>query len=164
MINTIFPFPRESIIYQVLLGELFQPERRIFIMVWISKSGSKMFNLNNLALKQGYKLEILVLTMIRSMGSNAACQTSLPKEAEATEFPPGFPTPDPDDLEACLEAGERWEVLGFRGLGSNLPTSDAGEPCTERDDYESGCFGDPALVMAEDEFGNLHPGHEKLKN
>ena len=66
-----------------------------------------MFNLNNLALKQGYKLEILVLTMIRSMGPNAACQTSLPKEAEPTEFPPGFPTPDPDDLEDCLEAGER---------------------------------------------------------
>lgn len=123
-----------------------------------------MFNLNNLALKQGYKLEILVLMMIRSMGFIAACQTSLPKEAGPTEFPPGFPPPDPDDLEACLEAGGRWEMLGFRGPNKNLPTSDAGEPCTERDDYESGCFGDPALVMAEDEFGNLLPGHEKLKN
>ena len=123
-----------------------------------------MFNLNNLALKQGYKLEILVLTMILSMGFIAACQTSLPKEAGPTQFPPGFPTPDQDALTACLEAGRRWEVLGFSGPGNNLPTSDAGEPCTESDDCESGCFGDPALVMVEDEFGNLLPGLEKLKN
>ena len=122
-----------------------------------------MFNLNNLALNQAIKLGMLLLTIILIMGFVVACQTSLPREAEPTEFPPGFPTPDAEDLAACLEAGGRWEVLGYSGPGCNLPTSDGGKSCTGSEECESACFGDPDLVMIEDEFGNLLPDHERIE-
>jgi hypothetical protein len=101
----------------------------------------------------------------------AACQPSqpagtqnapTPTTAEPTDFPAGFPTPDPDEFTACMEAGGRWEVLGFSGPGCNLPTSDGGKPCLDSKECESGCLGDPELVMITDRYGPPIINHQRM--
>jgi len=94
-------------------------------------------------------------TAIVACGSNESIPNPTPTLAEPIDFPAGFPTPDPEILADCLANGGRWEVLGFSGPGCNLPTSDGGEACQDSEECESGCLGDPDLVMSEDEFGNL---------
>lgn len=92
-------------------------------------------------------------------GSNESTPNPTPTPAEPTDFPAGFPTPDPDELAACLADGGRWEVLGFSGPGCNLPTTDGGRICTDSKECESGCLGDPDLVMITDRFGPPIPDH-----
>jgi hypothetical protein len=82
--------------------------------------------------------------------------------SEPTDFPAGFPTPDPDEFEACMQAGGRWEVLGFSGPGCNLPTSDGGKPCLDSKECESGCLGDPELVMITDRYGPPIINHQLM--
>lgn len=77
------------------------------------------------------------------------------KTAAPTEFPPGFPTPDPGLYSDCLAKGGHWEVLGFSGPGCNLPTSDGGKACRDSQDCESACLADPDLV-------NVAPGNHIL--
>jgi hypothetical protein len=84
------------------------------------------------------------------------------EQAEPTDFPPGFPTPDPDEFAACLADGGRWEVLGFSGPGCNLPTEDGGKPCTGSEECESGCLGDPNEVMSVDGSGQPFPEPDRL--
>ena len=107
-------------------------------------------------------LVIVVCTII-----TAACQpsqtTPTTSDAEPTDFPAGFPTPDPEILEACLAEGGRWEMLGFSGPGCNLPTSDGGKACRKNEDCESGCLGDPNVVMTQDEYGSLVMDQEKIE-
>ncbi len=122
-----------------------------------------MLTRENLMQSKVIKLAILLLAILLLQGFTAACQASVPTEIEPTEIPPGFPTPDPEILAACLEQGGRWEMLGFSGPGCNLPTSDGGKTCTESTECESACLGDPDLVMIEDEFGFLLPNHEKVE-
>jgi hypothetical protein len=97
----------------------------------------------------------------QSSGSDVAINAS-DELAEPTDFPPGFPIPDPDELAACLADGGRWEVLGFSGPGCNLPTGDGGQPCTHSDQCESGCLGDPDELMSMDNIGQLIPDHDRL--
>jgi hypothetical protein len=79
------------------------------------------------------------------------------------DFPSVFPTPLPEVLDACLAKGGRWDVLGINGPGCNLPTTDGGKICQEREDCQSACLGDPKLVMRKDEYGNLVPDHEGIE-
>ena len=101
----------------------------------------------------------------------AACQASqftetqivhTPTLPEPTDFPAGFPTPDADEFAACVQAGGRWDVLGFSGPGCNLPTSDGGKPCLDSAECESGCLGDPELVMLTDSFGSAIIDHQRI--
>jgi hypothetical protein len=61
-----------------------------------------------------------------------------------------------------LAEGGRWDILGFSGQGCNLPTSDGGEPCQDSEDCESGCLGNPDLVMRKDGYGQLIPDHGRM--
>jgi hypothetical protein len=72
-------------------------------------------------------------------------RTSVPPKN--TPFPPGFPTPDPEKYQECLDQGGRWEVLGFSGPGCNLPTTDGGQPCRNSDECESACLAADEEVM-----------------
>ncbi len=112
------------------------------------------------------KYVILILVMILFVCVTTACQpnqTTLTSEpVQPTDFPAGFPTPDPEIFESCLAEGGRWEVLGFSGPGCNLPTSDGGKTCQDSEDCESGCLGDPDLVMRKAGYGQLIPDHELI--
>ncbi len=73
-------------------------------------------------------LVIMVMVVVFVAGVLAACQSNqstaaqTPTLAEPTDFPAGFPTPDPEDFAACMAEGGRWELLGFSGPGCNLPS------------------------------------------
>ena len=112
------------------------------------------------------KYVILIVVMVTFASVTAACQpnqTTLTEELnEPTLFPAGFPTPDPGIYAACLADAGRWEVLGFSGPGCNLPTSDGGKTCQDSEDCESGCLGDPDLVMRKAGYGQLIPDHERM--
>ena len=102
--------------------------------------------------KSHVKYLILFITLamfaaaIVACGSNESTPKPTPTAAEPTDFPAGFPTPDPDELAACLADGGRWEVLGFSGPGCNYPTTDGGKSCRDSDECESACLGDPDLA------------------
>ena len=112
------------------------------------------------------KLLILTMVLVLLASVSTACQqnhtTPTEKLVEPTDFPAGFPTPDAEIFTTCLEAGGRWEVLGFSGPGCNLPTSDGGKACQDNEECESGCLGDPNLVMRKDGYGQLIPDHERM--
>jgi hypothetical protein len=117
------------------------------------------------------KYTALLMIVVVFSGITAACQPSQitpdpimpsPTKAEPTDFPAGFPTPDPEDLAACMADGGRWEVLGFSGPGCNLPTTDGGVPCKDSEECESGCLGDPDLVMITDRYGPPLPDHARM--
>ena len=94
---------------------------------------------------------------------NSGEPSSAPDERiEPTDFPPGFPTPHPEELAACLADGGRWEVLGFSGPGCNLPTEDGGQPCSDISECESACLGDPDQVMRGNSSGQPIPDHDAL--
>lgn len=81
----------------------------------------------------------------------------------ASEFPPGFPTPDPEKYEECLSKGGRWQVLGFSGPGCNLPTTDAGQACKDSKECEGACFAYPDGIMKETEPGLLFPDLDAIE-
>jgi hypothetical protein len=113
-------------------------------------------------------LVIMVMVVVFVAGVLAACQSNqstaaqTPTLAEPTDFPAGFPTPDPEDFAACMAEGGRWEVLGFSGPGCNLPSSDGGKACRDSEDCESGCLGDSNLVMITDRYGPPIPDHARM--
>jgi len=112
------------------------------------------------------KYAMLIIVVVLFASAIAACQpnqiTPTEELVEPTDFPAGFPTPDPEIYAACLADGGRWEVLGFSGPGCNLPTSDGGKACEDSGDCESGCLGDPDLVMRKDEYGQFIPDHGRM--
>ena len=104
-------------------------------------------------------------TVFAACQPNQAATTDIPPTStmpEPTDFPAGFPTPDPDEFAACVDEGGRWEVLGFSGPGCNLPSSDGGKSCLDSEECESGCLGDPNLVMITDRFGPPIPDHARV--
>ena len=104
----------------------------------------------------------IIAAAIVACGSNESTPKPTPTAAEPTDFPAGFPTPDPDELAACLADGGRWEVLGFSGPGCNYPTTDGGKSCRDSEECESACLGDPDLVMITDRHGPPLPDHARV--
>lgn len=94
--------------------------------------------------------------------SSGEAKSTADEQVEPTNFPAGFPTPDPEELAACHADGGRWEVLGFSGPGCNLPTGDGGKPCTNSDQCESDCLGDPDEVMIGVGKGRYIPDHDRM--
>jgi hypothetical protein len=98
-----------------------------------------------------------------SVEANAS-DTPGPSETDSgSEFPPGFPTPDPEQFQDCLDQGGQWEVLGFSGPGCNLPTEDGGKACSDWADCESLCLADDDTLYNEDASGFLQPDHEVIE-
>jgi hypothetical protein len=94
----------------------------------------------------------------------ATSDTSGPSETDSgSEFPPEFPTPDPEQLQDCLNQGGQWEVLGFSGPGCNLPTEDGGKACSGWADCESLCLANDEKLYNEDTSGFLQPDHEVIE-
>lgn len=112
------------------------------------------------------KFLILFMILVLFASVTATCQPNqiTPTEVlvEPTDFPAGFPIPDPEIYAACLADGGRWDVLRFSGPGCNLPASDGGKACEDSEDCESGCLGDPDLVMRKDGYGQLIPDHQRM--
>jgi hypothetical protein len=112
-------------------------------------------------------LSVLLLTLFLgackagfSVGA-AASDTSGPSSTDSSsEFPPGFPTPEPEKVQDCRNQGGQWEVLGFSGPGCNLPTEDGGKTCSDWADCESLCLADDNTLYNEDSTGFLQPDHE----
>ena len=112
-------------------------------------------------------LSIILLAMFlgacgftSSVGATASDTSGSSTTDSGTEFPPGFPTPDPEKLQDCLNQGGQWEVLGFSGPGCNLPTNDGGKICSDWADCESACLVDDETLYTEDATGFLQPDHE----
>ena len=146
-------------------------EKRILITTKLSIKGTHMdYKDTPPKYYQGKYTLVLVISTILLIFL-AACQATqskgedivpTPTMPEPTDFPAGFPTPDPDEYAACMQAGGRWEVLGFSGPGCNLPTSDGGKPCLDSEECESGCLGDPELVMITDRYGPPIINHQRM--
>jgi len=62
---------------------------------------------------------------------------STPGKTGNSTFLP-LPTPDP----TCIAQGGRWESLGFKGYGCNMPTTDGGNFCTSSNMCEGACLAD----------------------
>ena len=77
-------------------------------------------------------------------------------------LPPFYPTPEPEELEACLEKGGEWDFLGKVGPGCNLPTGDGGKVCQDSEECESLCLAAREEVMKED-AGVLVPDPERIE-
>jgi hypothetical protein len=95
------------------------------------------------------------------VGTLGRAHETAPAEIEPS-FPPYYPTPAPEELEACLEKGGKWDVLGKMGPGCNLPTGDGGMVCQDSEECESLCLADTEEVMKE-EAGVLVPDPERIK-
>lgn len=98
-----------------------------------------------------------------SVGADASDTSDPSATYSGSEFPPGFPTPDPEKVQDCQNQGGRWEVLGFSGPGCNLPTEDGGKTCSDWSDCESLCLADDDTLYNEDETGFLQPDHEIIE-
>jgi hypothetical protein len=94
-------------------------------------------------------------------GVSGSASETIPVET-GSPFPPFYPTPEPEELEACLDMEGQWDVLGKIGPGCNLPTGDGGKACQDSDECESLCLANTDDVMQE-EAGSLVPDPERIK-
>jgi hypothetical protein len=94
-------------------------------------------------------------------GTSGSAPAIAPVETDPS-FPPYYPTPEPEELEACLEKGGQWDVLGKIGPGCNLPTSDGGKVCRDSEECESLCLAASDEVMKE-KAGALVPDPERIE-
>jgi hypothetical protein len=59
-------------------------------------------------------------------------------------------TPLPETQEDCENAGGSWEQLGMIGMGCNMPTTDAGQPCDDIQQCQGFCLAtDPNMVQTD---------------
>jgi hypothetical protein len=118
--------------------------------------------------RMALSLLLVLLTLVLSACGSASGDEVSGSEPEATPMetdssvPPYDPTPEPDELEACLEKGGQWDVLGKSGPGCNLPTGDGGKACQDSEECESLCLADTEEVMKE-EAGVLVPDPERIE-
>jgi hypothetical protein len=77
-------------------------------------------------------------------------------------FPPGFPTPDPEEFDECKAQGGRWDILGFNGPGCNLPTTDGGKSCSDSKECESACLANSDEIWKKAESGLRFPDSERI--
>ena len=96
----------------------------------------------------------------RGDGNSGSVPETIPVETDSP-LAPLYPTPAPEELEACLEKGGKWDVLGKIGPGCNLPTGDGGKVCQDSDECESLCLADTEEVTKE-EAGVLVPDQDRI--
>jgi hypothetical protein len=67
------------------------------------------------------------------------------------------PAPAPDTQTACEAAGGTWGRFGLLGTElCNLPTSDAGRPCTDNSDCESVCVAPDGAKLGDHVTGQCY--------
>jgi hypothetical protein len=119
---------------------------------------------------RGAKIGLLLVLLIFMLSacnpvSDAATLESAtettPVETDSS-FTSLYPTPESEELEACLEMGGKWDVLGKVGPGCNLPTEDGGKVCHDSEQCESLCLATTDEVMKEDAEARV-PDPERIE-